>query len=727
MKRMHMLMALVVGVFAAQAWADLASTNNVRGDGKTLVTFTAGSGTWTIPEGVTNLEVLVVGGGGSGAAGGTWNADGGGAGGLAYYSSYGVTGGGSVSITVGAGGAALAAYGNGNNGVQSTFDALTAPGGEGGLQTRGGNAGSVNSNGVITAGGLGATHAGSNGGGGAGQNGSGNYGACPGGNGLQFNITGTNTYYAGGGGGGYQGAGGLGGGGRGNYLNGNSGPGENGVDGLGGGGGASRDNANSGAGGSGIVIVAYDSGATMWTVTFDSNGGSPVSSKTVADGKAATEPAAPTMTGYTFVQWCPDSALTNAFNFSTAITSNTTLYAKWVLDWVVSFESNGGSAVTNQYVVPDGNATLPTPAPTKAGHTLVEWCSDSGLTTPFSFSTAITNDTTLYASWTNNSYTLTYSAGSNGSITGTTPQTVEYLGSGTAVSAVPDSGYRFLKWSDSSTDNPRTDANVSGNITVTASFELIPPPITPTTTTTRSDGKTVATFSTVGSGIWTIPSGVTEVEVLVVGGGGGGAAGGTWEADGGGAGGLAYYSSYGVTGGGPVSISVGSGGAARSSYGAGNNGGPSTFDALTASGGEGGLQTRGGNAGSVNSNGVITAGGLGATHAGSNGGGGAGQNGSGAHGDSPGGNGLQYSITGTRTYYGGGGGGGYSGGINVGGLGGGGKGATDGAPDGRGHDGTNGLGGGGGASRDYVISGGGGSGVVIVAYKTPKGTLILLY
>jgi uncharacterized repeat protein (TIGR02543 family) len=69
------------------------------------------------------------------------------------------------------------------------------------------------------------------------------------------------------------------------------------------------------------------------------------------------------------------------------------------------------------------------------------------------------------------SYTLRYSAGTGGSITGNSSQTVNKGGSGTAVTAVADTGYTFLKWSDDNTTNPRTDSNVQGNINVTAQFE----------------------------------------------------------------------------------------------------------------------------------------------------------------------------------------------------------------------------------------------------------------
>ena len=66
-------------------------------------------------------------------------------------------------------------------------------------------------------------------------------------------------------------------------------------------------------------------------VVFNTNGGSPVESQTIASGAAATKPADPTRTGYSFVDWYADSSLTQVFDFNTAITGNMTLYAKWDL------------------------------------------------------------------------------------------------------------------------------------------------------------------------------------------------------------------------------------------------------------------------------------------------------------------------------------------------------------------------------------------------------------
>ena len=73
------------------------------------------------------------------------------------------------------------------------------------------------------------------------------------------------------------------------------------------------------------------------TVTFNSNGGSAVSSQTVNDNSTATQPADPTKTGYTLGGWYSDSGLTTAFDFTTPITADTTLYAKWNRDSDMDF------------------------------------------------------------------------------------------------------------------------------------------------------------------------------------------------------------------------------------------------------------------------------------------------------------------------------------------------------------------------------------------------------
>ena len=153
----------------------------------------------------------------------------------------------------------------------------------------------------------------------------------------------------------------------------------------------------------------------------------------------------------------------------------------------------------NGYLNPiplDDDATLPTPSAmpsTRTGHTvangnyfitqalvpgysLVVSCVDptnNSTIAPAGAIVAINNAETVTCTFTNTkAYTLTYTSDPNGSISGTTPQTVNYGANGTTVTAVPAQCYHFVNWTDGSTQNPRTDTNVTQNITVMANFAI---------------------------------------------------------------------------------------------------------------------------------------------------------------------------------------------------------------------------------------------------------------
>ncbi len=102
------------------------------------------------------------------------------------------------------------------------------------------------------------------------------------------------------------------------------------------------------------------------------------------------------------------------------------------------------------------------------GYHFVQW--SDGVLTAARTDGNLTADLTVTANFAINTYTLTYLAGTGGSISGTTPQTVNHGACGTAVSAVADSGYFFYQWSDGVLTGARTDTNVTADITVTASF-----------------------------------------------------------------------------------------------------------------------------------------------------------------------------------------------------------------------------------------------------------------
>ncbi|MBQ9206323.1 MAG: InlB B-repeat-containing protein [Treponema sp.] len=137
---------------------------------------------------------------------------------------------------------------------------------------------------------------------------------------------------------------------------------------------------------------------TTYTVTFTTNGGTEIASQKIESGKTATEPTAPTKDGYIFGGWFTDSNFTKAFTFSTAITADITLYAKWIEaskpTYTVTFTVDG--AETKQTVAEGEKATKPAD-PTKAGYTFSGWYNGESA---FDFGTAITANITLTAKWT---------------------------------------------------------------------------------------------------------------------------------------------------------------------------------------------------------------------------------------------------------------------------------------------------------------------------------------
>ncbi|MCQ4866364.1 S-layer homology domain-containing protein [Pseudoflavonifractor phocaeensis] len=89
-----------------------------------------------------------------------------------------------------------------------------------------------------------------------------------------------------------------------------------------------------------VSRLAELDGTIAYTVSFEPNNGKTVESQTVMSGKTAKQPTGVTRSGYSLSGWYTDAKLTQRFSFSTKITGNLTLYAKW------SRYSGGGYYVT---------------------------------------------------------------------------------------------------------------------------------------------------------------------------------------------------------------------------------------------------------------------------------------------------------------------------------------------------------------------------------------------
>ena len=92
-----------------------------------------------------------------------------------------------------------------------------------------------------------------------------------------------------------------------------------------------------------------------YNVTFDANGKDAAmpDSQRVKEGKTATEPSTkPQCKGYTFAGWYTDEACTEAYDFSSAVTADMTLYAKWVKK---AADNNGGNGSSSGNAGGSGN------------------------------------------------------------------------------------------------------------------------------------------------------------------------------------------------------------------------------------------------------------------------------------------------------------------------------------------------------------------------------------
>lgn len=245
------------------------------------------------------------------------------------------------------------------------------------------------------------------------------------------------------------------------------------------------------------------------SITFNSNGGSSVAQIFVNSGSVATQPADPTKKGYTFAGWYKEEGLENAVNWQDNITENKTYYAKWTGNpyTIILDNQDATTEGTTSISVTYGEDTnlSGTPAisvPTKTGYTFggyytetngggtqiidaygnVNAAADDGTNV---YTSEIKEwihigDATLYAKWTINNYTVSWSV--NGS-TYTTTDNVTYntTTSTPANPSVPGecTGSTFMGWTATQNytgDNAPGDLfngttpTITGNITFYAVF-----------------------------------------------------------------------------------------------------------------------------------------------------------------------------------------------------------------------------------------------------------------
>jgi uncharacterized repeat protein (TIGR02543 family) len=232
------------------------------------------------------------------------------------------------------------------------------------------------------------------------------------------------------------------------------------------------------------LIITSTFTQQTFTVTFVAGAGGSIvgsTSQTVAYGGSAAAVSAVPSAGYTFTNWTGASfTTTNAIPMAVMnVTQNLTITANFTQQtFRVTFAAGPGGSVTGsttQTVVYGGSASAVSAVPS-AGCTFTNWTGAGFTTTNASPLTVmnVTQNLTITANFTQQTFTVTFAAGPGGSITGSTTQTVAYGGSASAVSAVPNAGYTFTNWTGAgfttTKASPLTVTNVTQNLTITASF-----------------------------------------------------------------------------------------------------------------------------------------------------------------------------------------------------------------------------------------------------------------
>ena len=168
----------------------------------------------------------------------------------------------------------------------------------------------------------------------------------------------------------------------------------------------------------------------------------------------------------------PSGILYAGGSFTGAGGKNAPYIAQGIFTYTLNYASgpNGslvGAASQSLDAGSDGSAVTAVP---DVHYHFVSW-SDASTTNPRT-DTNVTSDISVTSTFAIDTRTLTYIAGAHGSISGASPQTVDYGSSGSQVTAVPDANSHFTSWSDGVLTSSRTDANVVADQTVTANFAL---------------------------------------------------------------------------------------------------------------------------------------------------------------------------------------------------------------------------------------------------------------
>ena len=199
---------------------------------------------------------------------------------------------------------------------------------------------------------------------------------------------------------------------------------------------------------SGNLTVYAKWDPVLYTLTFETNGGSSVG-QILTDGKSTISlPDDPVREGYVFSGWFLDD-VTFALLFlqNTLVnnprTSDLTVFAKWVREgFTLTFDTVGGSSVS-PFVGEQGQTIVLPADPVKDGHTFAGWYLDLTYLVPLGLDTMPDSDFTVYAKWLTDVHTISFESNGGTEVDPIVREAGQWL-------PVPDTpvktGHDFLGW-----------------------------------------------------------------------------------------------------------------------------------------------------------------------------------------------------------------------------------------------------------------------------------------
>lgn len=227
-----------------------------------------------------------------------------------------------------------------------------------------------------------------------------------------------------------------------------------------------------------MCFAACTHTAASYTISYETDGNGTIQGETVQtlkSGEQTTEVTAVPNEGYQFVKWSDEK--TNATRTDAVEKENLVYMAHFEkCKYTVNYNTSGIGRIEGNatQTVEHGEAATTVVATPASGHKFIKW--SDGSTDPTRTDTNIKQNfsvTAIFEIKILGIKTLTYTTDGNGTIEGLATQQIYEESNAIPVTAIPNEGYEFVKWSDGVTTAERQDLNVIEDIAVTAQFKLI--------------------------------------------------------------------------------------------------------------------------------------------------------------------------------------------------------------------------------------------------------------